>query len=109
MTVREIQELKVDAADRSVPAVPRIGREDEGIGRAEVIVPPEEVIAFFVGNGKGRAADVRGAEVNLEETLGEIVDDEVDELVVVFGPALGEEVVEVVAAVCPTSKVDENL
>ena len=72
--------------------------DDGGVGGREVIVAAKDPVAALGVCGKGRAGDGAGLDVHGDDALGDALGDERDELRVSGCAALGQEIVEVVAA-----------
>ena len=72
--------------------------DDGGVGGREVIVAAKDPVAALGVCGKGRAGDGAGLDVHGDDALGDALGDEGDELRVSGCAALGQEIVEIVAA-----------
>ena len=94
----EAEEAQVDGGVGGVTTLTGVRVDDGGVGGREVIVAAKDPVAALGICGKGRAGDGAGLDVHGDDALGDALGDEGDELRVSGCAALGQEIVEVVAA-----------
>ena len=94
----EAEEAQVDGGIGGVTTLTGVRVDDGGVGGREVVVAAKDPVAALGVCGKGRAGDGAGLDVHGDDALGDALGDEGDELRVSGCAALGQEIVEVVAA-----------
>ena len=94
----EAEEAQVDGGVGGMTTLTGVRVDDGGVGGREVIVAAKDPVAALGVCGKGRAGDGAGLDVHGDDALGDALGDEGDELRVSGCTALGQEIVEIVAA-----------